>query len=46
MCDYGDFLRTLEEVGFHGWIVTVSGGTRDPLESMKLNREYLRSIGF
>ena len=46
MCDYGLFLRTLEEVGFDGWVVAVSGGTRDPLESMKINRAYLRSVGY
>jgi sugar phosphate isomerase/epimerase len=46
MCDYGAFLRALEQVSFGGWVVTVSGGTRDPVESMKVNRAYLRSVGF
>ena len=46
MCDYGTFLRALEQVSFGGWVVTVSGGTRDPVESMKVNRAYLRSVGF
>ena len=46
MCDYGLFLRTLEEAGFDGWVVAVSGGTRDSVESMKINRAYLRSVGY
>jgi len=46
MFDYGQFLRTLEEVGFDGWVVAVSGGRRDPLESMKINRDYLCGVGF
>ncbi len=46
MCDYGLFLRTLEDVGFDGWVVAVSGGIRDPVESMRVNRQYLRSVGF
>jgi inosose dehydratase len=46
MCDYGEFLRNLEQVGFDGWVVVVSGGRRDPVESMKLNRAYLRGVGF
>lgn len=46
MTDYGEFLRSLEEVGFGGWVVTVSGGTRDPVESMRINRAYLRRLGY
>ena len=46
MCDYGEFLRTLEQVGFDGWVVAVSGGTRDAVESMKINRAYLRNLGY
>lgn len=46
MCDYGEFLRTLVSTGFDGWVVAVSGGQRDPVESMKINRDYLRALGF
>jgi sugar phosphate isomerase/epimerase len=46
MCDYGEFLETLQDVGFDGWVVAVSGGTRDSVESMKINRAYLRGLGF
>lgn len=46
MCDYGNFLRTLEAVGFGGWIVVVSGGTREAIASLRVNRDYLRGLGY
>lgn len=46
MCDYGQFLRTVDEVSDGPrWIVVVSGGQRDAVDSMKINRDYLRSGG-
>jgi sugar phosphate isomerase/epimerase len=46
MCDYQAFLSTVAQVGFSGWVVTVSGGQRDDVEAMRVNRDYLRSIGY
>jgi sugar phosphate isomerase/epimerase len=46
MTDYVAFLRSLEEVGFDGWVVAVSGGTRDAIDSMEINRAYLHSVGY
>lgn len=46
MCDYGEFLQALESTGSDGWVVAVSGGQRDSVESMRINRDYLRTLGY
>ncbi len=47
MCDYVAFLKTLEEVGYRGWITVCPGQTeRSDHEKMQINRAYLRSIGY
>ena len=40
-------LKTLDEIGYDRWVVTCPGDTqRTEEEKMKMNREYLRSIGY
>ena len=47
MCDYVAFLKTLEEVGYRGWITVCPGQTeRSDHEKMQINRAYLHSIGY
>ena len=45
MCDYRAFLSTVEEL-FSCWVVTCPGGKRSAADSLRINRDYLRGIGF
>ena len=47
MCDYQAFLAALTEIGYRGW-VTVCPGEEEGTEreKMRVNREFLRSIGY
>ncbi len=46
LCDYAQFLSTVEQVGFSGWVVVLPGGRRPAEESMRRSREYLRGLGY
>ncbi len=46
LCDYAQFLSTVEKVGFSGWVVVLPGGRRPAEESMRRSREYLRGLGY
>ena len=47
MCDYGAFLTSLQEAGYDGWITVCPGAAARPEEEkMRLNRDYLTSLGF
>ena len=47
MCDYRAFMESLEKIGYDGW-VTVCPGEEEGAEEekMRVNREYLRGIGY
>ena len=47
MCNYPAFMAALEEVGYAGWITVCPGeamGMEE--EKMRVNREYMRIIGY
>ena len=46
LCDYGQFLSAVENVGFSGWVVVIPGGQRPALESVQKNRTVLRNFGY
>ena len=47
MCDYPAFMAALEEVGYAGWITVCPGeATGMEEEKMRVNREYMRIIGY
>lgn len=47
MCDYGAFLKTVQDVGYSGWVVVCPGeGDRSDREKIQHNRTYLKSIGY
>ena len=47
MCDYPAFMKALEDVGFSGWVTVCPGQSgRTEAEQMRINREYLKGIGY
>ena len=47
MCDFPAFLQALEEIGYGRWITACPGESeRTDEEKMRVNREYLNSIGY
>ena len=47
MCDYPAFLNALEGIGYRSWITVCPGATEHTdEEKMRINRAYLRSIGY
>jgi sugar phosphate isomerase/epimerase len=47
MCDFPKFLKSLEDLGYEGWITACPGRIeRDESEKIARNRAYLRSIGY
>lgn len=47
MCDYAAFMAALEAVGYAGWITVCPGeAERSEEEKMRINREYMRGIGY
>ena len=47
MCDYPAFMNALGEVGYKNWITVCPGTTDRPDdEKMRINRAYLKSIGY
>ena len=47
MCDYPAFLRALEDIGYGHWITVCPGQSRRPeAEQMRINRDYLKGIGY
>lgn len=47
MCDYSAFMGALESIGFTGWVTVCPGEVeRTEEEKMRINRAYMRSIGY
>ena len=47
MYNFSAFLKTLDEVGYNSWITVCPGTTnRSENDKMRINRAYLKSIGF
>lgn len=47
MCDYKAFMESLEKIGYDGWVTVCPGEEEGPeQEKMRINRDYLRSIGY
>lgn len=47
MCDYPAFLRALAAIGYRDWITVCPGySARSEEEKMRVNRHYLRGIGY
>jgi len=45
--DIKEVMKTLERMGYKGWVDVEQDRTeKSPLESAKINRDYLRSIGY
>lgn len=46
--DFPAALKTLEEIGYNRWVITCPGqaSNRSDFERMKINREYLRGLGY
>ena len=47
MCNFGAFMRALEEIGYSDWITVCPGNTnRTEAEQMHVNRTYLKNLGY
>jgi sugar phosphate isomerase/epimerase len=47
MCDYSAFLKALDDIGYAEWVTVCPGNTpRSDVEKMRVNRAYLRGIGY
>lgn len=47
MCDYAAFMAALAETGYGGWVtVCPGGGEGEEVEKMRVNRAYMRKLGY
>jgi len=49
VCDYPAILELLDELGYDGWVMAEEEsafGAQSPLEAVRKNREYLKSLGY